>query len=536
MRIRKLSVERLHKAFGDATLEWPNASPTTGLSHYTVKFGVPHLLVTQRAGDAIQQMLNLRYMVALLLAYGESKRQPLRYWRALGMRELRTAWLGEMENGPGDSTEDHMWAWARFGDFSKAATMPDLADRAYANAELIAEDTTDSPRVRASLMHRRGTLALNNREPEKAQSLLREAVRLRTLALGEDDEVTLSSVFDLGRSLQALGQLQEAEECLSRVYQSHRTNLGPDAMKTLVVRGDLGGVLAQSGRREAAKAHLEAVAMGKEKIAPNASTTLRSWNNLASFLQDEGDLKRAESIYLRCLAASIGELGEEQWESIAIRNNLATLYGSRGEYDSAAQQLNAAYRFTADQLGQTNPNTLMVQKNLGSALFAAEQFDESKQHLETVWSGLTERLPPGHPILVQVASKLCEVHLKTNAPVRCQPLVAHIHQALETAPGEPHPKVVLQANNLASLLLDAGQAQESGSLYRRCLHIWADSTDWKHHWARLGCSLCDALESGDFSLAEAVLSDLIALLGEDHERITKGREKIVLIRQKALES
>ena len=34
MRIRKLSVERLHKAFGDATLEWPNASPITGLSHY----------------------------------------------------------------------------------------------------------------------------------------------------------------------------------------------------------------------------------------------------------------------------------------------------------------------------------------------------------------------------------------------------------------------------------------------------------------------------------------------------------------------
>ena len=86
MRIRKLSVERLHKAFGDATLEWPNASPTTGLSHYTVKFGVPHLLVTQRAGDAIQQMLNLRYMVALLLACKIGQRNC---WRSCWLVKAR---------------------------------------------------------------------------------------------------------------------------------------------------------------------------------------------------------------------------------------------------------------------------------------------------------------------------------------------------------------------------------------------------------------------------------------------------------------
>ena len=63
-----------------------------------------------------------------------------------------------------------------------------------------------------------------------------------------------------------------------------------------------------------------------------------------------------------------------------------------------------------------------------------------------------------------------------------------------------------------------------------------DPDDWKHHWARLGRALCDAVGSGDFTSSEAVLSDLIVLLGEDHDRVAKGREKIGLIRRKVLES
>ena len=84
-------------------------------------------------------------------------------------------------------------------------------------------------------------------------------------------------------------------------------------------------------------------------------------------------------------------------------------------------------------------------------------------------------------------------------------------------------------------MLKQGQT-ECRVAFERCAVGWDDPDDYKYHWVRLGLWLCDALESGDFSMAEVVLADLTELLGEDHDRVAKGREKIALIRQNAQES
>ena len=137
-----------------------------------------------------------------------------------------------------------------------------------------------------------------------------------------------------------------------------------------------------------------------------------------------------------------------------------------------------------------------------------------------------KRLPPNHPILTQVASKLCEVHLNTGEPERCRTLIAHIAQALDTAAGEPHPKVVLQANNLASILLDAGQTSGSRMLYGRCLSVWDEPGDWKHQWARFGVALCDVHEGSTPEVASSIIGDLESVLGERNERVERARERL----------
>ena len=103
-------------------------------------------------------------------------------------------------------------------------------------------------------------------------------------------------------------------------------------------------------------------------------------------------------------------------------------------------------------------------------------------------------------------------------------------EAQERTLGEEHPRTLITVNNLSWLRLDLARTTAKEG-FARCVAGWADPTDWKHHWARLGLVLCDALETGDFTPAEDVLADLTALLGEDHDRVGKGRDKIVMVRK-----
>jgi len=95
--------------------------------------------------------------------------------------------------------------------------------------------------------------------------------------------------------------------------------------------------------------------------------------------------------------------------------------------------------------------------------------------------------------------------------------------------GPEHLDTLVSVNNLAWLRLDRTDGIPVAE-FERLLVSWTDPTDWKHHWARLGVALCALKEAGEAAPAEAVLSDLIALLGPEHHRVSKARERLLAIR------
>ena len=58
------------------------------------------------------------------------------------------------------------------------------------------------------------------------------------------------------------------------------------------------------------------------------------------------------------------------------------------------------------------------------------------------------------------------------------------------------------------------------------MQAWSDPADCKHHLTSLGLALCDVLEGASDEVTDAVIADLIDLLGEKHDRVAKAREKI----------
>jgi len=69
-----------------------------------------------------------------------------------------------------------------------------------------------------------------------------------------------------------------------------------------------------------------------------------------------------------------------------------------------------------------------------------------------------------------------------------------------------------------------------GESYCYLLQYLNDPTDWKHHWAKLGLALTNALESGDFTSAESIIADLTNLLGPEHDRVAKAHGNLVRVR------
>ena len=105
--------------------------------------------------------------------------------------------------------------------------------------------------------------------------------------------------------------------------------------------------------------------------------------------------------------------------------------------------------------------------------------------------------------------------------------------AKERTLGPTDSSTLTAVNNLAWFKL-RHERPGAAPFFERCVEGHADST-WMHHWGRLGRSLCRATETGDFNPSESVIQDLITLLGEDHDRIANGRDKIEEVRTRAVE-
>ena len=108
------------------------------------------------------------------------------------------------------------------------------------------------------------------------------------------------------------------------------------------------------------------------------------------------------------------------------------------------------------------------------------------------------------------------------------PLYRRALEAKERTLGPEHPKTLTSVNNLAWLRLELGATPADD--FRRLLLSWTDPENWKHHWARLGLALCEGRQSGTFAPAEAVVTALVALLGEDHDRVATARARIQAVR------
>ena len=198
------------------------------------------------------------------------------------------------------------------------------AEAAYEAARAILEALPDAdPEDVAALLHNLGGLAYARGAYERAEPLARQAVEIRSDALGAAAPTSLLDRSAHAAILARLGRSAEAEASIRALLPALEAGFGPDH--------------------------------------PEVAVAL---NNLAALAQERGALDEAESLYRRVIEIRVARLGAGSPAMAVPINNLGTLLRERGRLDEAAELYRRALALLADAVDDDHPDLAAIRRNL----------------------------------------------------------------------------------------------------------------------------------------------------------------------------
>ena len=396
--------------------------------------------------------------------------------------------------------------------------------------------------------------------------------------LGPTNPTTLSVWHCQGMVLQQQGKSSEAIELLTLGIRHATAALGLHSITTMGLYNRRGLVFLEIRDFEEAACDFEAAIRVADRTGRDwSSSTIMLRMNFGIAQFEKGDAQGALATLEDLWKTGQHALrpGSRDWFTLA--QQLGALYKELERHQDAATLLDIAVDAASAVLPEDHPQIFWARDSLADIFMELEQWAKAQEHTQWClkfqeacddrdeatlavyyWNHariLRELSRPAEAALQRRRCHTIEVSLYGETNEETMDTLATLADDLEhagqpgealkcyracielrsTALGRDHTSTMVAVNNAAWLILEQMNGVP-GTEFARLLGHWTDPTNWKHHWARLGCSLCDVLESADFTSSEAVLADLIALLGEDHERITKGREKIAIVRQRVQDS
>jgi nephrocystin-3 len=498
--------------------------------------------------------------LALAGCYGD-------FAESLNMRQLdeRERELGEEHPTTLRSVSNLGLLYSAQGRYSEAEPLYQKA--LEANERILGEEDSETLTVANNL----AVLHFNQGRYEEAEPLYVRALKGKTRTLGEEHPSTLTSAINLALLYSYQGKLQEAKHLYLSALETHERTLGEEHPSTLSCVNNLADLYRSQGQHEEAEPlYLKALRVRERTLGEEHPSTLVSVNNLAILYRIQERHNEAEPLFIRTLDAHERTLGAEHPSTLHSLNNLADLYKQLGQHSEAVPLYKRALRSRECTLGENHPDTLISINNLASSTAKIGQHQKaetlylrsnrlseliygSDHHLTLMsvnslaWmyknQGRYEEAEPlflkalelsartlgqEHPLVLVNIDNLAWLYSRLGRHSAAEPFYLRALATRERAFGEQHSKTVASVSDIAWLQLEYTDKIPK-AYFERLLGVWSQPTDWRHHWARLGLTLCECKASGDTTATEAVVTDLTGLLGEDHDRVQSARDKIALV-------
>ncbi len=341
----------------------------------------------------------------------------------------------------------------------------------------------------------------------------------------------------IGVTYRELGELEAAEEQITRALEMNRRLYGDDHYETLDSRLSLGKLYQEQGRLEEAK-EIFAPLWGDASrgLGEDHYVSIEAVNNLATVHQHLGEFETAESLQVIALDASRRVFGPDDPTTLACQANLGSLHRYLGKLASAESLLvDAADRYERT-LPADDPRGQSTLSNLGIVLYVRGKYAEAAGVYERVLEARKRSLGEDHPETIGSHNDLAVLYGRLGRTAEAESLYTIALEKRRRILGEEHPSTLQTMNNLAVALGRSGRREEADDLLRTALEIKRRTLGPEHvetlitqinlgsnltGWGRAGQALPileEAMSLADRTLPENHLRRATALhrLGECH--------------------
>jgi eukaryotic-like serine/threonine-protein kinase len=284
-----------------------------------------------------------------------------------------------------------------------------------------------------------------------AEAHLRQAVALRTRALGPGNPDTLEAQDTLARLLVGFERKWEEGGRLSfETWQARLRLLGPEHRDTLRSRQTYAAALMEGGRaQEAEPIEREVLRVRERVLGPDDYDTIDSFGTLGQVLMARGASAEAELLFRKALTGLRRNGWADRQDGIICIKELAMARLEQGDPVEAEKLLEEVHPRAIQKLGPDHLLTLHIQRVLVRALAEQGRLDEAEALCrETLNARLHAKANQESYGTARTLLLLGRVLVEKGQLDEAEP---HLQEALrvfrEVAVNKPRPELAAQAAN-----------------------------------------------------------------------------------------
>ena len=374
---------------------------------------------------------------------------------------------------------------------------------------------------------RAGTL---EQQPAKSERWIGEAETwLRRLGHAHDPR-QIELAHARGNQQLASGDAKLARATLSRAISEGERLWGNDDPRLVALLRDRAQVLAQLSLAKPAVADSErALALGLAAWGPDHPEVARTQRALGLlYLEQLGDIARAEHEITRALALYRAQLGDDSFDVANCEQALSKVMQYRGDYAAALDHAERAETILAHQLGADHPRRGEALMGIGALRFMRRDFPGSLVAYEAAYPILRGALGESHTRLGILLGDTGETLLALGRADAAQADFVRARAIFETQLGPDHPYLALPLKGIGLAHLHQRQPSAALAPLERALVLTtASSANDPQELAEIRWALARALRavgSSPTRAYELARAALVVYRGLGSESAARARE------------
>jgi serine/threonine protein kinase len=324
--------------------------------------------------------------------------------------------------------------------------------------EILRSDPDADQETLASTMNHLAGLYWRLDLPEDAESLVKEALEIRTGLYGLLDERTLELQNNLGILFRMRGKLKEAEALARQNLEAKREAVQDNNDPLLwTSMNNLASLLDERGKSEEAEQLYVQVLEGRRKtLGEKHPDTLSIIHNLATFYLYSDRLEEAERFARQALDGRTEIYDRQHPDTLLSMHALVVVFLNKEELEEA-EQLGSELLTECEQvLGPNHRNTVNAWSTMAKILAGNEKYDKAQTLLEKTVTYYMDRYGADHPRTLDARFDLSQVLVSTNRCDAASPMLEEIIRSGETVFPEDDRRLLIYRELLAECAETAG--------------------------------------------------------------------------------